>query len=118
MTDVNRNAIAIGIAIAMILFAAMRGLDLVPRTAGMTALAGGAAVAALADIALGGRARARLADRALFGRVAVAVTCPLAVVLATAGPVWDPALLGGLAFAVGLGAGWAAVAARRRAATG
>lgn len=115
MSTVNPRAILLGVLVAAALFAGLRAGALVPRAAGMTALAGGAAVAALADIALGGRAGGRLDDRAVFGRVAVAVTCPLAVVLSRLGPAWDPAVLGGLAFATGLGAGWAVVRARRSA---
>lgn len=117
MSTVHPRAILAGAGAAIVLFFVLRAGGLVPRATGMTALAGGAAVAALADIVLGGRARTRLDDRAFFGRVAVAVTCPLAVVLSRLGPAWDPALVGGLAFVVGLGAAWMAVAARRRGAT-
>ncbi|MCC6832234.1 MAG: hypothetical protein IT200_12880 [Thermoleophilia bacterium] len=113
MSSVNPRAVLAGIGAAIVLFALLRAGSLVPRVAGMTALAGGAAVAALADVALGGRARTRLDDRALFGRIAVAVTCPLAVVVSRLGPAWDPALLGGIAFAAGLGTAWVAVRARR-----
>jgi hypothetical protein len=115
VTTVNPRAVLLGVLVAAALFAGLRAGALVPRAAGMTALAGGAAVAALADVVLGGRAGGRLDDRALFGRVAVAVTCPLAVVLSRLGPAWDPALLGGLAFAAGIGTAWAVVRARRPA---
>ncbi|MFN8122584.1 MAG: hypothetical protein U0237_09160 [Thermoleophilia bacterium] len=114
MNTVSPRAIIAGIGAAMVLFAVLRAGGMVPRAAGMSALAGGAAAAALADVVLGGRAGTRLDDRSLFGRIAVAVTCPLAVALSRVGPAWDPALLGGLAFAAGLAAAWAAVAARRR----
>ncbi|MFN8109786.1 MAG: hypothetical protein U0Y82_08060 [Thermoleophilia bacterium] len=103
-------SLAAGLVSGVLLIVLLRWGGLVPRVANATGLAGGVAVAALADLTLGG---ARHTDAGVRGRVATAVTALGAVAAPRVFPFLSPVLGAVLAFAVGIAAGNVAVGIRK-----